>query len=74
MCNRRYPKALEYKASSLHQHLTIIGAKIVSVENHIYLAQLTKRVKDPALVLIPRVSLSHPLRRILPTDASIKNL
>ena len=33
--------------------LTIVRAKLVPVEDNIYLAQFPERVEDPAMVLIP---------------------
>ena len=47
---------------------------MVPIKDHIDLAQFAKRVKEPAVVLIPWISQDHPFCRVLPSDTSIKNL
>ena len=47
---------------------------MVPIKDHIDLAQFAKRVKEPAVVLIPWISKDHPFCRVLPSDTSIKDL
>ena len=47
---------------------------MVPIKDHIDLAQFAKRVKEPAVVLIPWISQDHPFCRVLPSDTSIKDL
>ena len=67
-------KMLEALKQKQQDQLTIIWAQVVPIKDHIDLAQFAKRVKEPAVVLIPWISQDHPFCRVLPSDTSIKNL
>ena len=49
-------KMLEAIKQKQQDYLTIIRAQMVPIEDHIDLAQFAKRVKEPAMVLIPWIS------------------
>ena len=49
-------KMLEALKQKQQDHLTIIRAQVVPIQDHIDLAQFAKRVKEPAVVLIPWIS------------------
>ena len=65
---------LEALKQKQQDYLTIIRAQVVPIKDHIDLAQFAKRVKEPAVVLIPWISQDHPFCRVLPSDTSIKDL
>ena len=67
-------KMLEALKQRQQDYLTTIWAQVVPIKDHIDLAQFAKRVKEPAVVLIPWISQDHPFCRVLPSDTSIKNL
>ena len=67
-------KMLEALKQKQQDQLTIIWAQVVPIKDHIDLAQFAKRVKEPAVVLIPWISQDHPFCRVLPSDTSIKDL
>ena len=49
-------KILDALKQKQQDYLTIIRAQVVPIKDHIDLAQFAKRVKEPAVVLIPWIS------------------